>query len=98
MKDKIYECEVKRQYLIDGQRVWKWKRSPVSEVAEGEEIRCYQCQGKVRLHKKRVEHGPRDHVEHLSRDDSKKCPLGYYFKPLQRGECINRLNNALTFK
>lgn len=80
MKDKIYECEVKRQYLIDGQRVWKWKRAPVSEVRDGEEVRCYQCEGKVRRHKQRVAHGPQDHVEHISREDSEKCPLGHYFQ------------------
>lgn len=59
MKDKIYECEVKRQYLIDGQRSWKWKRTPVSEVLPGEEIRCHECKSKVRHHKRRVSHGPK---------------------------------------
>ena len=78
MKDKIYECEVKRQYLIDGQRVWRWKRTPVAEVLRGEEIRCHECKGKVRHHKKRVSHGPKDHVEHYTRQDSEQCPLGFY--------------------
>lgn len=79
MKDKIYECEVKRQYLINGVREWRWKRAPVTEVQKGEEVRCYECHIKMRLHRQRVSSGPQDHVEHFFRADSEKCPLGFYY-------------------
>jgi hypothetical protein len=78
-KEKIYECEVKRLFMKNGQRVWKWKRVLASEVIRHEKIRCYCCRGQVRLHKKKIPTGPSDHVEHFRRIDSEGCPLGCYF-------------------
>lgn len=78
-KEKIYECEVKRPFMDNGQRIRKWIRREVSLVDDGDPIRCYECKGRVRLHRQRIENGPQDHVEHMSRQDSEGCPLGYYY-------------------
>src|SRR5947209_3991557 len=81
--EKIYECEVKRQFKIDGVKVWRWITMPVKDaLAEGvTEFRCKDCHGAVKLHGKHVAHGPAPHVEHKSRQDSEYCPAGFYFKP-----------------
>jgi len=83
-KEKIYECEVKRQHQIDGQRIWKWIKKNASEIIRGESIRCHICKGDVRLHKKRSIDGPNDHAEHIYRSDSEKCPLGFYYKGTEK--------------
>lgn len=78
-KEKIYECEVNKLHQIDGKRFLKWIRRNASEVTRNESIRCHECKGPVRLHKKRIANGPNDHVEHIHRSDSEKCPLGFYY-------------------
>jgi hypothetical protein len=78
--EKIYECEVKRLHQKkDSQRYWDWIRRRVDLIERGDLIRCYECKGKVRLHKKKVPNGPQDHVEHSIREDSEGCSLGHYF-------------------
>lgn len=77
--EKIYECEVKRPFMENGERIHKWVRREVSLVSDGDPIRCYECKGKVRLHRQRTQSGPKDHVEHRERKDSERCPKGYYF-------------------
>lgn len=78
-KEKIYECEVKRPFMDNGQRIHKWIRREVSLVNDGDPIRCHECKGKVRLHRQRKKTGPKDHVEHREREDSEGCSLGHYF-------------------
>ena len=80
--DRIYECEVKRSFIRNGEKVRDWKRVSVSEAieAKADEIRCAECHGAVRLHGRHVAHGPTPHAEHRSRQDSEYCPAGHYFK------------------
>jgi hypothetical protein len=76
----MLRCEQRREYLITGIHEWRWKQVPVSEVASGaKDIRCMHCHGAVRVHRQNVAHGPQDHVEHLSRQDSTGCIGGVYF-------------------
>ncbi len=80
--DLMTKCEQKKLYVIDGNRVWTWIAVSVSDLPSGGniDIRCMHCHGEVRVHKQQVEHGPTDHVEHRSRQDSENCKGGSYFK------------------
>jgi hypothetical protein len=82
MADEIHECEVKRPFMRNGEKVREWKRVPVSEALsdKASEVRCVFCHGTVRLHGRHVAHGPTPHAEHRSRQDSEYCPAGHYFK------------------
>ncbi|QJR10691.1 hypothetical protein DSM104443_01758 [Usitatibacter rugosus] len=81
MPDHMFECEVKKQFLVGERRVWRWTSVPVTKVfdAAPQHVRCLYCHGAVRVHKQKVAHGPQDHVEHTSRTDSEGCPAGHYF-------------------
>ena len=75
-------CETLRKYKVNDEvPEWRWKEVPVSEiVAQGDpKVRCAHCWGAVRDHRQQVEHGPQDHVEHRSRQDSEGCRGGHYF-------------------
>ncbi len=76
------KCERKALSKIDNEKVWKWVEVDVADLSSGEQpdIRCVHCHGRVRVHKRNVEHGPQDHVKHLSRQDSENCRGGHYFK------------------
>lgn len=76
---KMYDCEVKRPFVRNGVRGLDWIRLKVRHVDDGAEVRCMHCHGEVRVHRKRSENGPEDHVEHRSADDSKHCKGGAYF-------------------
>lgn len=79
---QMYECEVKRPFMVKGVREWRWVVKKVSALVSGNDpdYRCMHCHGAVRVHKQAVEHGPADHVEHLRREDSENCRGGSYFK------------------
>ena len=78
--DLMTKCEQKKQLMADEKRVWKWVEVKVSKIiGTPHEIRCLHCHGVVRLHKQRVNHGPQDHVEHRSKQDSEHCPGGHYY-------------------
>lgn len=81
MADRMFECEVKKQFVVDGVREWRWETVPVSKIFDAgpNHVRCAHCQGAVRVHKQQVSHGPQDHVEHRSRADSEGCRGGSYF-------------------
>src|SRR6266700_647378 len=81
-KEKIYECEVKKLFKVDGNKEWRWVARPVKDaLSEGvSEFRCKDCHGAVKLHGKHVAHGPAPHVEHKSRQDSENRPAGFYFR------------------
>lgn len=76
---KMYSCEVKRRRVVDGEERRDWFTKEVGTLQDGELIRCLHCHGKVRIHRQRVEHGPQDHVEHLSSDDANHCRGGAAF-------------------
>lgn len=84
--DLMLRCKQRRQYIVGDQREWRWKEVPVAEVAgtSSEDIRCMHCHGLVRVHRQQVAHGPQDHVEHRSRDDSKGCRAGVHFQGQHR--------------
>ncbi len=78
--DLMLRCEQRREYLINGKHEWRWKEVPVSELDAGaRDTRCMHCHGAVRVHRKKVPHGPQDHVEHLSGQDSTGCKGGIHF-------------------
>lgn len=79
--DLMLRCEQRREYLIEGKHEWRWKEVPVAEAVDGppNSIRCLHCHGAVRIHRQKVAHGPQDHVEHLSRQDSTGCMAGVHF-------------------
>lgn len=80
--DLMTKCEQKKPFMRDGKKVWEWVEVPVSTLASGSraDVRCMHCHGAVRVHKQHVDHGPVDHVEHRSRQDSENCMGGIYFK------------------
>ena len=80
--DLMTRCERRTQYRLNGIEEWLWKDIPVAEAigSSGKNIRCKHCHGLVRIHQQQVGHGPQDHVEHLSRQDSENCRGGHYFK------------------
>lgn len=79
--DQMLHCQQRREYLIDGKHEWRWKEVSVAEAADtpGKDIRCKHCHGAVQIHRQKVPHGPQDHVEHRSRQDSTGCLGGVYF-------------------
>ena len=85
--DLMMECERRTLYVRNGEKVGDWKRVKVADLdgsVSSRDIRCAHCHGKVRLHKQQVDHGPQDHVEHYSRQDSEGCPGGIYFQGTAR--------------
>lgn len=74
MKKLSTSCEVRRG---NG-----WTAEEVANLlaTERHEIRCMHCHGRVRIHRRHVLHGPQDHVEHRSRQDSEYCPAGHHFQ------------------
>lgn len=78
----MLKCEQRKLFKVDGGKIRKWVEVEASQLTSGEQpdIRCIHCHGKVRVHRQQVEHGPRDHVEHRSRQDSENCRGGHYFK------------------
>jgi hypothetical protein len=81
-KEKIYECEVKLLFKQNGKKFTQWKVRLVADAIVGgvPEFRCKDCKGAVKLHGRKVAHGPAPHVEHKSRADSEYCPAGMYFR------------------
>jgi hypothetical protein len=80
--DLMIRCELRKLYKIDGEYESRWKEVPVAEAtgALPEDIRCMHCHGAVRIHKQRIALGPRDHVEHRTKEDSEGCRGGVYFQ------------------
>ena len=78
----MLKCERKARFKENDEKVWKWVEAKVADLPSGEQpdIRCIHCHGRVRVHKQHVDHGPQDHVEHMSRQDSENCRGGYHFK------------------
>ncbi len=65
-REKMYECQVKRRRVratgIGYEPFWKLKDVAVALTDLDTEFRCKDCFGAVKLHKKRVDHGPESHV------------------------------------
>lgn len=78
----MVRCEQRRRSGVDGEGDHTWVEVSASDLPSGEQpdIRCLYCHGRVRVHRQHVPHGPRDHVEHISRQDSENCRGGHYFQ------------------
>ncbi|MBP1627348.1 MAG: hypothetical protein H6Q00_1823 [Holophagaceae bacterium] len=76
------KCERKALFARDGKKVKDWIIANVADIPSENppEVRCAYCHGVVRIHRKHVDHGPTDHVEHVSRQDSENCKGGFHFK------------------
>jgi len=75
--DLMTTCEQKKQFRLTSKKEWLWVKIPVSLVGTSyEAIRCMHCHGAVRINRQSADHGPEDHVEHLSRQDSENCHGG----------------------
>lgn len=79
--DLMTVCQKRTLFKRDEAKVWEWVEVPVSRLCSGIQpgIRCAHCHGAVRVHKQQVEHGPCDHIEHVSHQDSVNCKGGHYF-------------------
>ena len=88
-KEVIYECEVRRRRRRTGATGYEsyWKVKTVQDALDDNdtEFRCKDCNGAVKLHKRKVAHGPASHAEHLHRADSEYCPSGLYFQQAKDG-------------
>ncbi|RJR48122.1 MAG: hypothetical protein C4576_08780 [Desulfobacteraceae bacterium] len=84
--DLMKKCEQKKLFKVEGRSHWRWTETAVSVLPRDTkvDVRCMHCHGAVRVHKQQVEHGPEDHVEHRSRQDSESCKGGIYFKGTHR--------------
>ena len=84
--DDMKFCQLKKLFMREGEKVFEWVDVPVSTLSSGghRDIRCMHCHGEVRVHKKQVDHGPADHVEHCSGQDSMNCKGGYKFSGVHR--------------
>ena len=78
----MIKCERKALFKKEGNKVTGWTEATVSTIPDEDppEVRCAYCHGAVRIHRQHVDHGPADHVEHLSRQDSEGCRAGFHFK------------------
>jgi len=88
LREKIYECEVKRRRVRQGggyEPFWKVKNVSEALVDEDTEFRCKDCRGAVKLYKNHKAGGPASHVEHKDRADSEYCPNGAYFLQAEDG-------------
>jgi hypothetical protein len=81
--EKIYECQAKRRRLKTGggyEPFWKLK-SVLEAVADSDvELRCPDCTGAVKLHRRHVVGAPPPHIAHKLKSDSEYCPAGVLFR------------------
>jgi hypothetical protein len=77
----MLNCEQIVIRVVNGESIKNWEEVLATALPSGTQpdIRCSHCHGEIRVHKRHVNHGPRDHVEHLSRQDSESCRGGHYF-------------------
>lgn len=80
--DLMTNCEQKKMIRSKTGFDPTWVVTPVSSLTNDDprSIRCMHCHGAVQIHRQQVPNGPKDHVEHLSRQDSEHCQGGHYFK------------------
>ncbi len=88
LREKIYECEVKRRRVKAGggyEPFWKVKDLTVALVDEDTEFRCKDCGGALKVFKSHKVGGPLSHAEHKDRADSEYCANGLYFRQATDG-------------
>jgi len=81
-REHFNECEVKRRRVrAAGGYESFWKVKTIVEALDDQdtEFRCKDCNGAVKLFKRRVENGSVPHVEHKLKSDSEHCSVGARF-------------------
>ena len=81
--EKIYECQVKRRRLKTGggyEPFWKLKSVAEAVVDADTELRCSDCTGAVKLHRRHIADAPPPHIAHKFKTDSEYCPAGLHFR------------------
>ncbi len=81
--EKIYECQAKRRRLKAGggyEPFWKLKTVLEAVADDDAELRCSDCTGAVKLHRRHIADAPPPHIAHKFRSDSEYCPAGVYFR------------------
>ncbi len=98
-RESIYECEVRRRRRREGGTGYEgfWKLKSVQDALDDNdsEFRCKDCHGAVKLHKRKVAHGPASHVEHLRKPDAEYCPAGLYFRQAEDGRTARLSSNPI---
>ena len=87
-REHFNECQVKRRRVrAAGGYESFWKVKTIAEALDDAdtEFRCKDCNGPVKLFKRRVENGSTPHVEHKLTADSEFCPSGLLFKKAADG-------------
>ena len=88
-REKIYEFEVKRRKLRASGAGYEpfWKVKSVQEAVDDNdtEFRCKECQGAVKLFRRKAGSGAVSHAEHVSRPDSEYCSAGIHFQQATDG-------------
>ena len=75
--EKIYECQAKRRRLKTGggyEPFWKLKSVAEAVVDADTELRCSDCTGAVKLHRRHLAGAPPPHIAHKLKTDSEYCP------------------------
>lgn len=82
----MVECQQKKLRMVQGRKQLDWFDAQVKDIPLESHpvVRCKYCHGAVRVHRQHVAHGPVDHVEHLSRQDSEGCMGGFHFQGVHR--------------
>ena len=78
-RERFYECEVKRRRVrASGGYEPFWKVKTIADALDDNdtEFRCMNCDGPVKLFKRRSEDGPATHIEHKLKSDSEYCSAG----------------------
>lgn len=81
LREKIYECEVKRRRVRQGggyEPFWKVKNVQEALVDGDTEFRCKDCHGPLKLHRRHTA-GTASYLEHKLKVDSEYCQKGARF-------------------
>ncbi len=86
--EKIYECQAKRRRLKTGggyEPFWKLKSVAEAVVDADAELRCPDCTGAVKLHRRHIAGAPPPHIAHKLKTDSEYCAAGLHFSKATDG-------------
>lgn len=80
-REPMTACEKKKQFMLGSRKEWLWVKVPVALLGTCyEAIRRMRCHGAVRVNPQKVNHRPKNHVEHRPRQDSAHCRGGVNFQ------------------
>jgi hypothetical protein len=81
-REYFQECQVKRRRVrAAGGYEPFWKLKTIVEALDDAdtEFRCKDCNGALKLFKRRAENGSVPHLEHKLKSDSEYCRAGIHF-------------------